>query len=66
MLHAHGVELSALGVGQGGLTEEASRTAFRILCSHWSAYRGTPVRFWLDAQLAEIFGITERPSARDR
>ena len=62
LLHAHGVELSALGVGQGALTEEASRTAFRILCSHWSAYRGTPVRFWLDAQLAEIFGVTERPS----
>ena len=63
LLHAHGVELSALGVGQGGLSEEASRQAFRILCSHWSAYRGTPVRFWLDAQLAEIFGVTERPSA---
>ena len=32
LLHAHGVELSALGVGQGGLSEEASRQAFRILC----------------------------------
>ena len=63
LLHAHGVELSALGVAQGGLSEEASRQAFRILCSHWSAYRGTPVRFWLDAQLAEIFGVTERPSS---
>ena len=63
MLHAHGVELSALGVGQDSLTEEASRNAFRILCSHWSAYRGTPVRFWLDAQLGEIFGVTDRPSA---
>jgi glucuronate isomerase len=27
MLHAHGVELSALGVGQDALTEEASRAA---------------------------------------
>ncbi len=64
LLHAHGVELSALGVAQGALTEEASRDAFRILCSHWSAYRGTPVRFWLDAQLGEIFGVTERPSEK--
>ena len=64
LLHAHGEELSALGVGQGGLSEEASRQAFRILCSHWSAYRGTPVRFWLDAQLGEIFGVTERPSEK--
>jgi glucuronate isomerase len=63
MLHAHGVELSALGVGQGALSEEASRDAFRILCSHWSAYRGTPVRLWFDAQLGEIFGVTEQPSA---
>jgi glucuronate isomerase len=34
-----------------------------MLCEHWSAYRGTPVRFWLDAQLADIFGVTVRPSA---
>ena len=63
MLHAHGVELSVLGVGQGPLTEQASREAFRILCSHWSAYRGTPVRLWFDTQLGEIFGVTVRPSA---
>jgi glucuronate isomerase len=63
MLHAHGVELSALGVGQPTMTEQASREAFRILCSHWSAYRGTPVRLWFDTQLGEIFGVTVRPSA---
>lgn len=63
MLHAHGVELSALGVGQGALTDRESREAFRIVCSQWSAFRGTPVRFWFDAQLREIFGVTTRPSA---
>ena len=63
MLHAHGVQLSDLGVGQGTLTEEESRQAFRILCAHWTDYRGTPVRFWFDAQLAEIFGVKVRPSA---
>jgi glucuronate isomerase len=63
MLHAHGVELSVLGVGQGPMTERASREAFRILCSHWSAYRGTPVRLWFDTQLGEIFDVTVRPSA---
>jgi glucuronate isomerase len=62
MLHAHGVELSALGVGQGSLTEEQSQEAFRILCGHWEAYRGTPVRLWFDSQLADIFGVTVRPS----
>ncbi|HET9872262.1 MAG TPA: glucuronate isomerase [Propionibacteriaceae bacterium] len=63
MLHAHGVELSALGVGQGALTDAESREAFRIVCSHWADYRGTPVRFWFDAQLREIFGVKVRPSA---
>ncbi len=63
MLHAHGVPLSDLGVGEGPLDEAASRRAFRILCEHWSAYRGTPVRYWLVDELAGIFGVTERPSA---
>lgn len=63
LLHAHGVDLGDLGVGRGALSAEQSRAAFRILCSHWSVYRGTPVRYWLDAQLAEIFGVTVRPSA---
>lgn len=63
MLHAHGVPLEDLGVGQGQLDEAASRKAFRLLCEHWSAYRGTPVRYWLVDELAGIFGVTERPSA---
>jgi glucuronate isomerase len=63
MLHSHGVELSALGVAQETMTEQQSRDAFRILCSHWSAYRGTPVRYWLDDQLSGIFGVKVRPSA---
>ena len=63
MLHASGVPLDALGVGKGPLSEPDARAAWRLLCSHWSAYRGTPVRFWLETELAEIFGITVRPSA---
>ena len=63
MLHAHGVELSELGVGQAALSEEQSREAFRTLCSHWSAYRGTPVRLWLDTQLGEVFDVKVQPSA---
>jgi glucuronate isomerase len=63
MLHSRGVELSALGVAQETMTEQQSRDAFRILCSHWSAYWGTPVRYWLDDQLGGIFGVKVRPSA---
>ncbi len=58
LLHAHGVELSELGVGQGDLSEPQSRHAFRTLCRHWAVFRGTPVRFWLEAQLV---GSVRRP-----
>ena len=63
LLHAHGVPLDRLGVASGPLTEPASRAVWRELCSHWAAFRGTPVRYWLESELAEIFGVTDRPSA---
>lgn len=63
LLHANGVALSELGVGQSDFGPERARAAFRLLCSHWSAYRGTPVKFWLESELSEIFGITVTPSA---
>jgi len=63
LLHASGVPLEHLGVAQGPLDPEASRAAWRTLCSHWHVFRGTPVRYWFDTELAEIFGVTVRPSA---
>ncbi|WP_024287440.1 glucuronate isomerase [Cellulomonas sp. KRMCY2] len=63
LLHASGVPLEALGVGQGPLSEAAAREAWRLLCSHWQVFRGTPVRYWLESELAEIFGVEVRPSA---
>ncbi len=63
LLHANGVALSELGVGQDDFGPDRARSAFRLLCSHWKAYRGTPVRFWLESQLVDIFGIDTAPSA---
>ncbi len=63
LLHAAGVGLDLLGVGEGELSEERSREVWRLLCSHWDSFRGTPVRTWLEAELAEIFGVAQRPSA---
>ena len=62
LLHADGVGLDALGVGQGPLSEQQSRSVWRLLCERWELFRGTPVRFWLEAELAGIFGVTVRPS----
>ena len=63
LMHASGVELADLGVNQGPLDEAASRRAWRIFCQSWPLYRGTPSRFWMETELVEIFGVTQRPSA---
>ncbi|MGW1991916.1 glucuronate isomerase [Embleya sp. NPDC001921] len=63
LLHACGVPLDELGVGRGPLTEQQGRRAWRAMCEHWTAFRGTPVRYWMEAELVEIFGVSERPAA---
>jgi glucuronate isomerase len=63
LLHAGGVSLAALGVGEGPLPEDRARAAWRLLCANWHLLRGTPVRFWFETELADIFGVTQRPGA---
>ncbi|WP_127505554.1 glucuronate isomerase [Actinoplanes solisilvae] len=62
LLHAGGVPLTSLGVGEGPLPEARAREAWRIFCANWHLFRGTPVRFWFESSFAEIFGVRERPS----
>jgi glucuronate isomerase len=61
LLHAGGVSLDRVGVGEGPLPEERARAAWRLLCENWHLLRGTPVRYWFDSELSEIFGVTQRP-----
>src|SRR4051794_35871785 len=56
LLHASGVPLAELGVGEGPLPEARARRAWQLLCEHWPVFRGTPVRYWFDTELAELFG----------
>ena len=63
LLHAAGVPLSGLGVGDRTLSEAESRAAWRTFCKHWPLFRGTPSRFWMESVLSGIFGVTQRPSA---
>jgi glucuronate isomerase len=60
LLHASGVGLDELGLGGGG--SSTPRSIWAQLCSRWTLFAGTPVRFWLESELADVFGITERPS----
>jgi glucuronate isomerase len=65
LLHAAGVPLAELGVGQAELTEAQARTAWRLLCANWAVFRGTPVHYWLESELAEVFGVSTRPDERN-
>ncbi len=63
ILHASGLSLDELGVGRDELTEAQARSVWYALCSRWDVLRGTPTRYWLESELAEIFGVTQRPCA---
>lgn len=62
LLHANRIPLESLGVGEQ-LDPAQARQAFRTLCDHWSVFLGTPVKLWLETELAEVFGIDLVPSA---
>lgn len=63
LLHAQGLTLDDLGVGGTVLDEQGSRRAWRLLCENWAGFRGTSSKFWLESVLADVFGVSERPSA---
>jgi glucuronate isomerase len=58
LLHAHGVPLGRLGLGENPVD---ARTVWRTFCEHWWAFRGTPSRSWLEVELADVLGVTEHP-----
>ena len=61
LLHANGVPLEQLGLPSSRpLLEPESRSVWRAFCAHWDKFLGTPVRYWLESQFEEVFGI-DRP-----
>jgi glucuronate isomerase len=65
MLVSQGIAPESLGVPRvdGGPAETDSRKIWQRFCSNWHLYRGTPSRYWLEHELAEVFGVTDQPSA---
>lgn len=68
LLHAHGVPLADLGVRplDGGAPADP-RSVWHTFCRHWPLLRGTASQLWLEAILAELFGIDDelRPEVAD-
>lgn len=64
IMHGQGVDLADLGVpmGRTDFTPEQARNAWRIFCKHWYLYRGTPMKYWMEMELVDIFGVDVRPS----
>lgn len=62
MLYSQGVSMDELGIGQPTIADP--RKVWRIFASHYYLFRATPSRMWLDYCFQELFGMTERLSAK--
>lgn len=63
LLHAHGVPLADLGVGAEPLDDSAARQSWRILCEKWWIFAGTPMKYWFEDVLSNVFGVDDMPDA---
>jgi glucuronate isomerase len=64
LLHSQGIALESLGVGvpEG---EYDPLGAWEIFCQHFHLFDGTPTGLWLRLELIQLFGVNEKPSARN-
>ncbi|HWC24210.1 MAG TPA: glucuronate isomerase [Flexivirga sp.] len=51
------------GTGATEAVERDPRAIWRRFCENWHLFRGTPTRYWLEHELAEIFELPAPPSA---
>lgn len=67
MLYSQGVELQQLGVREVGSSSDTPTAnhieVWRLFCTNFHLFRGTPSGIWLAQELSEVFGIDEKPSA---
>lgn len=63
LLHANGVPLQALG--RDPHHQPDGRSVWRHLAEHWDDFLGTPVRYWFETELHDVFGLTEQPSRQN-
>jgi glucuronate isomerase len=62
MLYSRGVSLDDLEIGAAEMKDP--RRVWRIFAEHYYLFRGTPTRMWLDYAFQELFGLSERLSAK--
>jgi glucuronate isomerase len=62
MLYSQGVSLDDLEIGQPEIKDP--RRVWHIFARHYSLFRGTPTRIWLDFAFQELFGLEQRLSEK--
>ncbi|UCD38537.1 MAG: glucuronate isomerase [Fidelibacterota bacterium] len=65
LLYSHGVRLEDFGVParDGSQVETDHRRIWQLFGDHYYLFAGTPTGVWLDAEFAEVFGISEKLTA---
>ncbi|HCS59885.1 MAG TPA: glucuronate isomerase [Microbacterium sp.] len=62
VLHGAGVPLDQVQAAPGEPPLDP-RQVWRLLAAHWHRFRATPVQYWFEYQLSEVFGINTRLSS---
>lgn len=65
LLHADGLALGELGIGEGDLAAADARRIWRLFCDRWHLFAGTASGYWLRATLTDVFGIDSVPGEAD-
>jgi glucuronate isomerase len=64
MLVSQGVSPDRLGLPRrDGVRTAEPRGIWREFCSNWNLFLGTPSRYWLEHEFAEVLGLEVAPSA---
>ncbi|HSN93528.1 MAG TPA: glucuronate isomerase [Anaerolineaceae bacterium] len=68
-LYAHGIALEALGIqacnGDKTDLETDPKRVWKLFCSNFHIFAGTPTGLWVREELAGVFGFNEIPSAKN-
>ncbi|TQK20689.1 glucuronate isomerase [Microbacterium sp. SLBN-154] len=65
LLHADGVDLASLAIGQEEISDSEAREIWRLFCERWHLFAGTASGYWLRSTLEDVFGMERLPGDGD-
>jgi glucuronate isomerase len=64
LLYSQGIPLEHLGVGANEGQYDPIK-AWEIFCQHFHLFDGTPTGMWLRLEFTQLFGVNEKPNAKN-